>query len=141
MPSWSVRLPLLLLVATGGLVAQSSVAPDEAQANRRWHPARCTEANIVDVSFDRPTAVDGVRVIVSRHSPAGGAALVRVDDGQSDRVVRVRGGISKMLEFSSPMTTTSLAVVLDPVLDAPHGACVERIELLHGGRTVATVAP
>ncbi len=140
MPSWLVRLPLLLLVATGGLVAQSSVAPDEAQANR-WRPARCTEANIVDVSFQQPTAVDGIRVIVSRHSPAGGAALVRVDDGNTDRVVRVRGVISKMLEFSSPMTTTSLSVVLDPVLDAPHGACVERIELLNGGRTVATVAP
>jgi hypothetical protein len=127
-------LPLLLALALLPSAAGS------ADAGRKTAP-RCTPADIRDVVLDQATQIDGVRVVVARRSPIGGQVAVRVADGQSDRIVRIRGSLSRVLEFRPALSASQFQVSLDPIFEAARGACVERIELLRGGQPVATVRP
>lgn len=131
-----------LLRAIGAAVAVVLMLSGTADVDaRRPLRAACPQADIQSIDLGAPAAIDGVRVVVSRRSPVGGAALVRVDAGETDRVVKVRGTLSKVLQFSPPITASELDVSLDPVLSAPRGACVERIDLLSNGHAVASVRP
>ncbi len=130
-------LPTLLLLAA---LAPSARAEAPRPAGTRPRPA-CPAAEVVDVRLPGPVAVDEIRVVVARRSPVAGAAAIRVDDGRFDRVVRVRGSQPKALRFAPALESAAFQVSLDPVFDAPRGACVERVELVRGGVTVATVKP
>jgi hypothetical protein len=135
------RVSLHTLALSAALaVALGAYADPAADAGDRTQPS-CPQADIRDVQLDGPAAIDGIRVVVSRRSPVGGAVDVRVDDGRSDRVIHVRGAISKQLSFSPALTASDLQVSLDPVFAAPRGACVDRIELLAGDTPIATVRP
>jgi hypothetical protein len=122
------RALVILMLATA--------APTAARAE----PA-CPQVDVKDVRLPAPVQVDEIRVVVDRHSPVAGAAAIRVDDGRFDRIVRVSGTISKNLRFDPVLVSSAFQVTLDPVFDAPRGACVARVELVHGGVTVATVVP
>jgi hypothetical protein len=113
----------------------------EADAGRQKTSTQCTPADIRDVVLDQATQIDGVRVVVARRSPVGGQVAVRVADGQSDRIVRIRGSLSRVLEFTPALSASQFQVSLDPIFEASRGACVERIELLRGGQPVATIRP
>lgn len=101
----------------------------------------CVPAAIADVKLPAEVEVDEIRVIVKGSSPDAGAATVRVDGGLFDRVVRVRGSMSKILKFSPALSSQAFRVSLSPVLAAERDACVERIELVRSGLPVATVRP
>lgn len=104
--------------------------------------AECPQVEFKDVRLPAPVLVDEIRVVLDRHTPLAGAAAVRVDDGRFDRVVRVRGTApTKRLQFEPALVSSAFQVSLDPVFDAPRGACVARVELVRGGVTVATVKP
>lgn len=130
-------LPLLLAL---WLPSTAADAAAEAGAGGKTLPT-CAAADIQDVILDQTTPIDGVRVVVARRSPIGGQVAVRVAGGESDRVVRIRGTVSKVLEFRPAISASQFQVSLDPILEASRGACVERIELLREGRAVATVRP
>lgn len=130
-----VRAVLLVLALC--LVPSAS---GDADAGRKTLP-RCAAADIQDVVLDQATQVDDVRVVVARRSPVGGEVAVRVAGGESDRVVRIRGTVSKVLEFRPALSASQFQVSLDPIFEASRGACVERVELLRDGRPVATVRP
>lgn len=127
-------------VLTAGVVLCSRAEADTPEP-RRVRVERCAPAAIQDVRLPFPVAVDEVRVFVANHSPPSGEANVRVDTGKSDRVMRIQGQISKSLQFSPALASSVFHVSLDPVFEAPRGACIERVELVHDGRRVATIRP
>lgn len=133
----SVRTLCAIAVAMG---ASAIGAGSEVDA-RRARTSACPQADIQSIQLGQPAHIDAIRVVVARRSPIGGAALVRVDAGDTDRVVYVRGGISKVLHFTPAITAAELEVSVDPVLSAPRGACIERVELLSNGQPVAAVKP
>jgi len=128
-----------------GILAAGVVLCSRAEADtpgpRHARPQRCTPAAIQDIRLPFPIAVDEVRVYVANHSPPKGEANVRVDTGKSDRVMRIQGQASQSLQFRPALAGSVFHVSLDPVFDAPRGACIDRVELVHDGRRVATVRP
>jgi hypothetical protein len=95
----------------------------------------CPEASRAIVSV--PQGFDGVRVVVADTLP-GAAVDVTVMAGRADRRVRARGGGSWSLHMDEAPSGPVL-VAVEPTLDAPIGACVERVELLRDEQVVADV--
>lgn len=127
------------LVFTFTLVA---AVPTQVDAGRRpvVDPNACPEAAIQDIALPGSVRVDEIRVIVDDGAtPEMGAIVVRVDDGRSDRVVRVLGPGSRGLRLSPALNSASFRVELDPVFEAPRSACVREVQLLHGGAPVAAI--
>ena len=112
-----------------------------ATADSRSPPPRCTPAAIADISLPFPVAVDEIRVVVATNSPVAGAATVRIDSGRFDRVLRVFGATSKRLSFTPALASRVFQISLDPVFEAPLAACIERVELVRAGVTIAVVEP
>lgn len=137
----AMRLGLLVAVVVGATATHGSAGGTRA-GGPRVRTATCAEAAIARVAMPTGSAIDGVRVILAPGSSPSGAADVAVHAGAFDRVVHVRGD-SRALQFSPPLVADAgaLAVTIDPVWDAATTACVERIELLHGGAIVNTVHP
>lgn len=139
------RPTLPLSFAAALLVAGASTAaagPHAAEAPPVAETAEaCVPAAIADIRLPSQVEVDEIRVIVKGSSPDAGAATVRVDGGLFDRVVRVRGSMSKILKFSPALSSQAFRVSLSPVFAAERDACVERIELVRSGLPVATVRP
>lgn len=138
-------LCLPLAAALSAVAAPSALAgPRAQQAASAPAPAEapsCVPAAIADIRLPSAVEVDEIRVIVTDGSPDAGAATVRIDGGPFDRVVRVRGSMSKILKFSPALSSQAFRVSLSPVLAAERDACVERIELVRSGLPVATVRP
>ncbi len=132
--------PLWLGIFAAGL-ALCPRARADAPRPRRAPLQRCTPAAIQDIRLPFPIAVDEVRVYVANHSPPTGEADVRVDTGNSDRVMRIQGQVSQSLQFRPALAGSVFHVSLDPVFEAPRGACIERVELVHAGKRVATIRP
>jgi hypothetical protein len=95
----------------------------------------CPEAGRAVVSV--PAGFDGVRVVVADTLP-GAAVDVTVMAGAADRRVRARGGGAWSL-FMDEAPSGPVLVSIEPSLDTPVGACVERVELLRDSRVVADV--
>ncbi len=95
----------------------------------------CPEAGRVLVSV--PDGFDGVRVVVAETLP-GAAVDVTVMAGKADRRVRAWGGGAWSLHMDMAPSGPVL-VAIEPSLDAPIGACVERVELLRDQQVVANV--
>jgi hypothetical protein len=134
------RLYLGITAAALALGARAQ-ADSPTKKRVRAQPVYCVPAQMKDIRLPFPIAVDEVRVFVANHSPATGAATVRVDTGDFDRVMRIRGQVSKTLQFRPALAGRVFHVSLDPVLEAPRSACIERVELVRQGRRVATVRP
>ena len=122
-----------LLIGTATTVAADPPKPRQV--------ARCREASFTNVALPTSASVDEIRVIVANHSPKSGAAKISVGAGRHDRVVRVLGGASRGLKFTSPLVGRLFRIELDPVFEAPRSACVERVMLYRGGTLVASVIP
>jgi len=130
--------PTLIAIA---VVAVTGEARAESPRHRAPAPS-CPVVELKDVHLPAAVGVDEIRVVLARRSPIAGAVAIRVDDGRFDRVVRVTSGTgAKRLQFAPALVSDAFQVSLDPVFDAPRGACVERVELVRAGITVATVRP
>jgi hypothetical protein len=134
------RIWLGVAAAAVVLCARAGAEP-QGKKRQRAHLPRCAPAHIQDIRLPIPMAVDEVRVVVANHSPPSGAANVRVDAGQYDRVMQIHGQVSKTLQFHPALAGTVFHVSLDPVFEAPHAACIERVELVRRGVKVATIRP
>ncbi len=124
---------LVALTATafaGGRQGPPSAGPATKVAGRN-----CPDAGRVVVSV--PTGFDVVRVVVADTLP-GAAVDVTVMAGNADRRVRARGGGAWSLHMDMAPSGPVL-VAVEPTLDAPIGACVERVELLRDHQVVADV--
>ncbi len=121
------------------LIAPPGTVTADPPATKRAAP--CAEVSFTNVALPIRASVDEIRVIVADHSPKSGAARISVGAGRHDRVVRVLGGASRGLKFTSPLVGRLFRIELDPVFEAPRSACVERILLLRGGALVASVTP
>jgi hypothetical protein len=137
-----VRLVLAtLIVLTAPAVAGRSTERGLTSPSQPARPVKvaglhCSEAGRAIVAA--PTGFDGVRVVVADAAP-GAAVDVTVLTGASDRRVRARGGGAWSLRMEATAPSGPVLVAIEPSLDAPSGACVERVELLRDERVVADV--
>ncbi|RMH36802.1 MAG: hypothetical protein D6689_21765 [Deltaproteobacteria bacterium] len=123
-------------------IAGLAFAPAGARADRtKRRPSGCAEASRVSVDLPGRAAVDEIRVIVAPDSPESSAARISVGAGVYDRTIRVLGGGSRGLKFTSPLVGSRFSIELDPVFEAPRSACVERVLLLRDGALIAAVTP
>ena len=86
-----------------------------------------------------PGGYDAVRVVTA---PGGRGAAVVVSvagGGRWTSLAAPAGGPTTLQTVPAP--GGALVVAIEPSLDAPRAACVERIELILGGEVVARVAP
>ena len=125
----------MLFAMTAPAFAGGRVGPTSAGRPAKVAGKNCPEAGRAVVSV--PNGFDGVRVVVADTLP-GAAVDVTVMAGNADRRVRAWGGGAWSLQMdASP--SGSVLVAIEPSLDAPIGACVERVELLRNHQVVADV--
>lgn len=131
-----VRLGIVavLFALTAPAFAGGRVGPGTARP-AKVAGRNCPEAGRVVVTV--PTGFDGVRVVVADTLP-GAAVDVTVMAGNADRRVRAWGGGAWSLQMDASPSGPVL-VAVEPSLDAPIGACVERVELLRNHQVVADV--
>lgn len=99
-------------------------------------PAVCPDAGRAEVAV--PAGVDGIRVFATDGHPDAATDVTLLAAGRH-RTVRAFGGGVFGLQLDKPLRALRIQVALEPVLDAPSGVCVSRVELLRGGTVVATV--
>ncbi len=135
----NVRLGILatLLILTAPALAGAGRQGPVPGARRATKVAgrHCLDAARAVVSA--PAGFDGIRVVVAEALP-GAAVDVTVMVGTSDRRVRAWGGGAWSLRMDDAPAGEVL-VAIEPSLDSPFGACVERIELLRNEQVVAHV--
>jgi hypothetical protein len=119
-------------IAAAAAVAATAGAADGAPA------VRCADAARLELSV--PVAFDEVRVMVGAGRP-GAASAVTVVAGDSDRKVTAFGRGRWALAMTDMLPAGPVVVAVEPVLDAPASACVERVELVRGGAVVAAALP
>lgn len=112
------------------------VLPWIALATPTKAPA-CDQAAHVAVQV--PGGYDAVRVVTAPGQP-GAAVVVSVAGGGRWTSLAARAGGPSTVK-TTPAAGGALVVAIEPSLDAPAAACVERIELILGGEVVARVAP
>lgn len=137
------RVPYVRFTVLATVLALT--APAVAGGRTGSHPAlpratkvagrHCPEAGRAIVTV--PAGFDGVRVVVAETLP-GASVQVTVMAGTSDRRVRAWGGGAWSLRMDGAPSGPVL-VAIEPTLDTPFGACVERIELLRDEQVVADV--
>jgi hypothetical protein len=133
-----VLATLLALTApavAGGRQGATAVSPVVGSRATKVAGRHCPEAGRAIVSV--PAGFDGVRVVVAETLP-GAAVDVTVMVGAADRRVRAWGGGAWSLQMDEAPTGPVL-VAVEPSLDAPLGACVERVELLRHQQVVANI--
>lgn len=131
-------LGVAVAVVALGESADGSPHARARSAARAGAPPRlpaCTEAGRAAVEV--PDGVDGFRVFVDVAHPDG-ATDVTVLAARRDFTLRAFGPGVFGLELSEPVPARRIEVALEPVLDAPAGVCVARVELLRGGAVVGT---
>lgn len=125
----------ILVALTAPAIAGGRQGPPSAGPATKVAGRNCPDAGRVVVTV--PTGFDLVRVVVADTLP-GAAVDVTVMAGSADRRVRARGGGAWSLQMDAAPSGPVL-VAVEPTLDAPIGACVERVELLRDQRVVADV--
>jgi hypothetical protein len=129
------RCALLLLAVTASPANAGSKAE---RAREKAQPTSCPEAGRAKVTLpDGINGIDGVRVFVTDARP-GAATDVTVLAAGRDRTVRAFVPGEMILSMDEPLRARTVEVALEPVFDATHAACVERVELLRGGAVVGT---
>jgi hypothetical protein len=117
----------------GALVATADGSPATRRPSARIAPALCPVAGRAEVLV--PDGIDGFRVIVSEVRP-GAVSVVTVLAGDRHRSLRAFAPGEMSLLLDEPLRGRRFEIALEPVLDAPAGACVDRVELLRGGAVV-----
>jgi hypothetical protein len=125
----------MLLALTAPAFAGGRQGPPSAGRATKVAGRNCPEAGRAVVSV--PTGFDGVRVVVAETLPCA-SVDVTVMVGNADRRVRAWSGGAWSLHMDAA-PSGSVLVAIEPSLDAPIGACVERVELLRDQRVVADV--
>jgi hypothetical protein len=125
----------MLFAMTAPAFAGGRVGPPSGGRPAKVAGRNCPEAGRVVVSTT--AGFDGVRVVVADTLP-GAAVEVIVMAGSADRRVRAWGGGAWSLQMDAAPSGPVL-VAVEPSLDAPIGACVERVELLRDHQVVADV--
>jgi hypothetical protein len=129
--------PLVGLAFLPAVILGSALGAGSSTAG----PVRaCPEAGRATVVM--PAGVDGIdgfRVLVGA-APRGAAIDVTILAGESDRTLRVESTGATTLLLDAPLSARWIDVALEPVLEAPAPACVERVELLRGGMVVGAAA-
>lgn len=123
------------VLVLGAIAGSAAGGPSASRA-----PAAppCPVAGRAEVVLpDGPAAIDGFRVVVGAARP-GAATDVTVLAGGSDRTLRAFAPGELALLLDEPLRARRVQIALEPVLDAPAGACVQRVELLRGGAVVGT---
>lgn len=134
-----MRLAVLavLFALTAPAFAGGRQGPPSAGRATKVAGRNCPEAGRAVVSV--PSGFDGVRVVVADTLP-GAAVDVTVMAGNADRRVRAFGGGAWSLYMDTDVAPAGpVLVAVEPSLDAPIGACVERVELLRDDQVVADV--
>jgi len=127
------------VVGLGVAAGAATGAPDaDPEAALRRFGSPCADAGLAEVSV--PVGIDEVRVVVSDGLP-GAAAAVTVLAGERDRQLTTFGGGRWALAMNEPLPAGKMVIAVEPVLDAPIGACVQRVELVHGGTVIASARP
>jgi len=139
---------IVALAATAGVAAADAPGVrDRAPAGRRvasidprarWSGAHCGHAARAELQV--PVGVDEVRVLVGDGLP-GAATAVTVLAGGADRRLTAFGGGEWALAMTDPLPAGRVVVAVEPVLDAPAGACIDRVELIRHGSVVASARP
>src|SRR5262245_27783875 len=139
---------IVALAAMAGVAAAATGARDRAPADRRvagaidprarWSGAHCGHAARAELQV--PVGVDEVRVLVGDGLP-GAATAVTVLAGGADRRLTAFGGGEWALAMTDPLPAGRVVVAVEPVLDAPAGACIDRVELVRHGSVVASARP
>lgn len=129
----------LVTLAGFGIAAAAAVAATAGAADGAPGTAvRCADAARMELSV--PVAFDEVRVMVGAGRP-GAASAVTVVAGDSDRRVTAFGSGRWALAMTDMLPAGPVLVAVEPVLDAPASACVERVELVRGGAVIASARP
>jgi hypothetical protein len=123
-----------------GLAASAAVAATGGAADGAPVGSRATCADAARMELSAPVAFDEVRVMVGAGRP-GAASAVTVVAGDSDRRVTAFGRGRWALAMTDMLPAGPVLVAVEPVLDAPASACVERVELVRGGAVVAAALP
>lgn len=118
------------VIVCAALVTTAAGSP---QARRSAAPL-CPVAGRAQVTVP-DGAIDGFRVIVGDARP-GAATDVTVVAGAADRTLRAFAPGEMALLLDEPLRARRIEVAIEPVLEAPTGACVQRVELLRGGVVV-----
>jgi hypothetical protein len=121
-----------------GLAVSATVAATGGAANGAPQAASCPDTARVELSV--PVGFDEVRVVVGAGRP-GGASAVTVVAGDSDRRVTAFGRGRWALAMTDMLPAGPVLVAVEPVLDAPSSACIERVELVRGGAVIAAALP
>ena len=132
-----VRCAILatLLVLTAPAVAGPGSTGAATGGRTKVAGRHCADGGRAIVTV--PAGFDGIRVVVAESVP-GAAVDVTVMAGRADRRVRAWGGGAWSLHMDEAPSGPVL-VAVEPSLDAPIGACVERVELLRQHQVVADV--
>jgi hypothetical protein len=103
-------------------------------------PAAPTCDQAAHLSVQVPGGYDAVRVVTAP-GRAGAAVVVSVAGGGRWTSLEALAGGPSTLQTVPRRPGGPLVVAIEPSLEAPATACVERIELILGGEVVARVAP
>jgi hypothetical protein len=125
----AIVLGTVLSAVPAGLAGSATTTPSAPVA-------ACPEAGRATVMMpDGIDGIDGFRVVVGAASQ-GAAIDVTILAGEQDRTVRAEAAGETSLLLDAPLRARWIDVALEPVLEAPIAACVDRVELLRGGMVV-----
>jgi hypothetical protein len=93
-----------------------------------------------DVELTGPAVVDRIEVVLASSSPPRAAFDIVVATEGTNRVLRASGNAARILQFRPAMRGRHFRVSAHPVTGTPP-ACVARIALAAGTRTVAQLSP
>jgi hypothetical protein len=125
------RCQLVLAAAVLACTGVATAAPPASGSSLQ--PVRCPEAGRAAIVV--PDGIDGFRVVVARATP-GAATDVTVLAGDRDLTLRAQAAGTVALSVDTPWPAGRIEVAFEPVLDAPVGVCVARVELVRGGAVV-----
>ena len=135
MMNQSIKATLLFVAITALTSANSQAASGEAH--------ECISAAITDIQLTEVAEVNEIRVQLADDSPKKAILEVTVESRDSDRVLALDGENYKAIQFAPAMSGSEYRISLFPGAGGDHStpACVESVELLSDGKSVALFRP
>ena len=130
-----------LLALAGALLAYTGSGLSAGEASNKAGPQECVSAAISDIQLSQLEAVDEIRVQLAPNSPTDASLEVTVETIDSDRVLELGGAHYKAVHFAPAMSASTYRVSLFPSMNESALPCLESVELLSKGSTVARFRP